>query len=371
MTVTGDGGVADQTGAVMDAWAAGQPLGPGVIRVTEPLLLRASAVYTPGQALRGAPGFATTILADYNGDQNLGGIVQFDTAGDDLHTIGNVVEDLVLSPAPGRSGLNGVALTAAWFTTLRRVWCPNGLVTGIKVPWRGADLGADSDHWQCAALDVEHCYVQQCTSNGMDFGGGQSPGGLRVAYCQSIQNGGIGLRTTAGQCEVVNNVLSYNGVGGLEIDTSVEGPSQQGLFAQNEIQDNQSWGANIPQCRNTILRQNRFLAQTYSGSSWATGSPLNGGPFMKQLVHVNLGGAGPVYNFLAERNQHKSVNGPIATAAACYGYDAGTGALSASFPSNFVKNDFGPWPADGVTQNSSGFEKYVGISAPAGLIVDP
>jgi hypothetical protein len=370
MTVMGDGGVTDQTGAVMDAWAAGQPLGPGVIRVTEPLLLKATAVYSSGRALRGSPGFSTTILADYNGDPVIGGIIQIDTAATDMHTIGNVIEDLVLSPAPGRTGLNGIALTAAWFTSIKRVWCPNGLVAGIKIPWRG-DLGSDSDHWQCANLDVEHCYIQQCSGNGMDFGGGQSPGGLRVAYCQSIQSAGIGLRITTGQCEIINNVLSYNGIGGMEVDTSVEGPSQQGLFAQNEIQDNQYWGVNMLQSRNTIFRQNRFLSQTYSGSSWATASPQNGGPFMRQFVHVNLGGAGPVYNFLAELNQHKSVNGPIATTAACYGYDAGSGTLSASFPSQFIKNEFGPWPPDGLTQNSTGFGKYVGISAPAGLITDP
>lgn len=369
MTVIADGGVLDQTGPVNDAFRNCIPLPAGVIRVTAPIGVTATTTgFSNGGALRGQPGFQTTIIADYDGDPTRGGIIQIGTAGSGMYSMGNVIEDLVLRPATGRTNLNGISLTSAWNTTINRVWMPNGCHNGIITPFR-PDIDAVSDRYQCWSLIVKQVFIQQCYGNAFDFAAGQSPGGLHVSYSQGIQCRGVGMHLTTGQCEIINNVLSYNGIGGLLFD-SREGPSQMAFVAQNEIQDNQYYGINVIRSRNMRLIQNRFLATTYSSAD-PTGFPQPGGPFMKQAVHVNFDGAGEVLNLLAERNQHKTANGSTVTTSDCYGYDAAAGTLSADFPSNFVKNEFGPMPIDGITQNSTGFRKYIGISAPAGLIIDP
>jgi hypothetical protein len=370
MTVIADGGVLDQTGPVNDAFRNCTPLPAGVIRVTGPIGITATAsgYANTGGALRGQPGFQTTIIADYDGDLAKGGIIQIDTAGLGKYSQGSVIEDLVLRPAPGRRQ-NGISLTAAWNTTINRVWMPNGCQNGIITPWRPDLHPTLSDGYQCWSLMIKQVLIQQCYGNGFDLAAGQSPGGLHVSYSQAIQCLGVGMHLTTGQCEIINNVLSENRIGGLLFD-SKEGPSQMALVAQNEIQHNQYYGINVIRSRNMRLIQNRFLATTYSSAD-PTGFPQPGGPFMKQAVHVNFDGAGEIYNLLAERNQHKTANGSTVTTSDCYGYDAAAGTLSADFPSNFVKNEFGPMPIDGITQNSTGFRKYVGISAPAGLIIDP
>jgi hypothetical protein len=302
-------------------------------------------------------------------------LIQNDTAGSGRYSLGHLIQDVVLRPAPGRS-LNGISLTAAFFASLKRVWLPNGFQSGIMTPWRPDINPSLSDVYQCYGLDIEHCYVQQCYGNGMDFGAGQSPAGLKIAYSQSIQNHGIGLRLTTGQCEIINNVFSYNGVGGIMIDT-VEGPPQMGRIEMNEIQDNWGWGMSVVRSRNWRWERNRFLSQMYSSSDWNTAHPLaqaSGGTFMPSFVHVNISG-GECWNLIAERNQHKTANGSTLTTATCYGYDVGGGVLDPNFPSQFIKNEFGPQSSpgvfDGITQNSSGFRKYGGIAAPAGIIIDP
>lgn len=373
MTVIADGGVSDQTGAVNDAFKCGAPLPAGVIRVTAPVGLVSNQTYASGGALIGAPGFQTTLIGDFNSDNGMNrALVQIDTQGAGKYSVGTQIKDIILRPAASRT-LNGISLTAAWMTNVERVWMPNGFTNGIMTPWRPDINPSLSDVYQCWALRIHQCFVQQCYGNGMDLAQGQSPGGLYVGYSQAIQCKGIGIRVTQGQSEIVNNIISYNGVGGLEIDT-VEGPAQMGFVSMNEIQDNWYWGINIVRSRNTRIERNRLLAQTYSSMDWNTASPQAGGSFMASLVHVNISG-GESFNLICERNQHKTANGVTPTVAACYGYDVGGNVLSASFPSQFIKNEFGPLTTtggfDGITQNSSGFRKYLGISAPSGLIVDP
>ncbi len=366
MSIIADG-ITDQTGPVIDAMVAGDRLPPGDIRITSDLISTATSSFSPGITLRGAGMLRTRIIADYNGDLIRGGIVRLDVASGSKYSVGNIIEDLTLMRATGRSGLNGISLTGAWMNAIHRVRITGGCNTGIITPLR-TDINPISDYYQCFSLIAEQCWIEGCIGNGIDFGAGQSPGLYRLAYSQIINNLGIGVRTTTGQCEIDSNVISYNGVGGLMFDTA-EGPSMVGKVTRNEIQDNQSWGVNLIRSRDLRIIQNRFLGQTYSASN---GSPQNGGSFMKQFVHVNLGSGvnGEVYNLLCERNLHRTVNGQIPTTASCFGYDASSGSLSAAFPCQFIKNDFGPWPPDGLNQNSTGFGKYIG-PMPGAIIVDP
>ena len=362
ITPVGDG-IADDTAAVLSYMEAGERLPPGDMRITSDLVHTATMGRSPGMALRGAGMLKTRIIGDYNGDPAKGGMVRLDITASPQYTIGNVIEDLTLKPAPGRTGLNGISLTAAWMTSVTRVMMQGGLRNGIVTPFR-PDINPISDYYQNLALDVEQCWIEGCTGNGIDFGAGQSPGLFRVAFSQIISNGGIGIRTTTGQCEITENIISYNGVGGLMFDTA-EGPSMNGEVTRNEIQDNLYWGVNLIRSKNLRLIQNRFLGQDYSNGTF-TGVPQTGGPFMRQFAHVNMGdgASSEVYNLLAEQNLHRT--GGTAT---CYGYVAAAGSLSASFPCRFIKNDFGVWPPNN-TQNSTGFGKYVG-PMPGATIVDP
>lgn len=370
MTVVANDGT-DQTANVIEAANNGIDLPPGVINCMSPILLRANSASTPGFRLRGAPGYRTTLVANFNGDATHTGLIQIDVGVPRQFSMGTVIEDLMLQPAPGTTGLNAISLTAAWETTINRVRVFGGksFKSGIVTPWRPDLSPGLSDLYQCWSLKISQCFIRDCTSHGIDLGAGQSPGGLHLSYSQSILNGGLGLRLTTGQCEIINNIFSYNGVGGIEVDT-IEGPAQMGFISMNEIQDNWGYGINIVRSRNLRIERNRFLAQTYSSSDWKTAVPQAGGPFMTQFVHVNMGG-GECWNLVCERNQHKTANGSTLTNATCYGYDAGGGVLSNSFPSQFIKNEFGIWPPDGITQNSTGFAKYVNIVAPSGLVTDP
>lgn len=377
-TVIADGGVSDQTGPVNDAFRSGTPLPAGTIRVTAPVGLVSNANYANGGALIGAPGFQTTLIGDFDSDGGMNrALVQIDTQGAGKYSVGTRIQDVILRPATGRS-LNGISLTAAWMTTIDRVWLPNGFVNGVMTPWRPDINPSLSDVYQCWSLKINQCFVQQCAGNGFDLAAGQSPGGLYLGYSQAIQCKGIGVRISQGQNEITNNVISYNGLGGLEIDT-VEGPAQMGRILLNEIQDNWGWGISVRRSRNLQIRGNRFLSEVYSSSDWAHATPLaqtSGGTFMPQFVHVNIGSAGDeAWNLVCEGNQHKTANGSTATSLQCIGYDAGGNVLSSSFPSQFIKNEFGFRKAgggfDGISQNSSGFIPYVNIAAPAGIIIDP
>lgn len=371
ITPIGDG-VADDSDAVQSYAECGERLPPGTFRITRDVARTATSPRSPGLMLCGSGMLQTKIVGDYDGDASRGGMIRFDLDAQSKYSFGNEIADLMLTPAPGRTSLNGISLTAAWMTTLKRVMI-SGCRIGIDTPFR-PDINAISDYYQNFALDVEQCWIEGSAGAGINFGAGQSPGLFRVAFCTIISNGGIGLRTTTGQCEITENVISYNGVGGLCFDTA-EGPSMVGEVTRNEIQDNRYWGVNLVRSRNLRLIGNRFLSQTYSADSMSA-SPQNGGPVMRQQTHVNLGAGagGEVYNLLAEGNLHRSVNGPAATTAAVYAYNASGGSLSAAFPCRFIKNDFGPMGSnglpDGITQNSTGLRKYVG-SMPGATIVDP
>ena len=63
--------------------------------------------------------------------------------------------------------------------------------------------------------------------------------------------------------------------------------------------------------------------------------------------------------------------GPGTTTAGVIAYAASTAALSTAHPVHVRYNDFGPMPADGVAQNSTGLIKFSGFTGTGAEIIDP
>lgn len=379
-------GVADDTVALQAAidqangdWVI---LPPGTCRVTAELTRYAGGGYQdawgffhrPGLKLKGAGMFTTTILADFDGDAANGGIVHIDT--DTLHSYvdGVVIQDLHITQAPGRSGLNGIQLTAAWNVHIQRVLIDSLSGSGIKASWR-SDLSTTlSDGYQSCSVIIEQSHIALNNGWGIDFGAGQSPGLYTARQNIILRNAGGGVRTTTGQFELIANVITENGTqggnGGLLFDT-VEGPTFVADVRQNEFDNNFNWNIHMKRVRDVHIHLNRFLSATYSGTTGFLRQ--SGSSFMRPYVHVNLGSgiANEVWNATIEKNYHRSVSGPNKTTASVIAYAASGSALSPAFPVHIRNNDFGPMPADGMAQNSSGLTKFSGFTGTGAEIVDP
>jgi len=372
VTPIGDG-IADDTAAVQSYGEAGARLPPGTFRTTADVGVTASGGFVPGFAIKGDHMLRSTILADYNGNATTGAIVKMETAGAGNYSVGSAIEDIRITQAEGRTGLNGVQLTAAWFARIKRAKIENLSGKGLVAPPR-PDINAISDFYQDFAVTIEQSWITGCTGWGIDFGAGQSPGLYRLEQSIVSNNTGGGIRSSTGQCEIISNLIvgngSYGGMGGLLFDT-VEGPQFVAKVEQNEFQDNYSWHIHMMRSRGKEIRQNRFLSATYSA---AQGGTLQSGTAnMRPYVHVNLGSgaSNEVWALIAEHNYHRSVTGPGTTTASVIAYAASTAALSTAHPVHIRYNDFGPMPADGITQNSIGMTKFSGFTGTGAEIIDP
>lgn len=369
-------GVADDTAEVTAAAISGVPLPAGDCRVTGPVSVVATVPgvhNNPGMRLCGAGLLKTRIVADYNGDEANAGVVNITANGVGKYTVGSQICDLMIVQKPGRTGLNGIQLTAGWFVEIERVKVTGMSGSGIKVPLR-ADLHPTiSDGYQNFSLMVRQSSFDDNMKWGIDFGAGQSPGSYSVSYSIIANNGG-GLRITAGQGEIVGNLIVGNGrygeYGGMLIDT-VEGPTMVMKVERNEFDTNYNWHMNILRSRGMELRQNRFISQTYNAAQGGVVTP--GGAHMRPWVHVSMG-AGPaneVVGLLAVRNLHRTVTVGATTTASAIAYTASGGSFYPLNPNRFERNSFGPMPADGVTQNSLNFSKYLGMGGTGAEIIDP
>lgn len=369
ITPIGDG-IADDTAAVQSYGAAGVRLPAGMFRTTADVGLTASGGFVPGFVLKGDHMLRSTILADYNGNATIGAIIKLDTSGPGNYTVGSGIEDITITQAPGRTSLNGVQLTAAWFARLERVRIMNLSGKGIVAPIRTDINPTISDSYQDYSVLISQCWIRGNAGWGIDFGAGQSPGLYKLEYSTIQDNAGGGIRSTTGQCQITANVIatngSFGGMGGLFFDT-VEGPQFVAKVEQNEFQDNYSWHIHMLRSRGMEIRGNRFLSATYSAASG--GSLQTGSSFMRPYVHVNLGSgaANEVWSLIAEHNYHRSVTG--VTTASVIAYAASTAALSTAHPVHIRYNDLNG--ADGTTQNSSGMTKFSGFTGTGAEIIDP
>jgi hypothetical protein len=366
-------GVTDDTAAIFAAGVSGERIPAGTCRVTADIALTATSGFQPGLRLMGAGMLRTKILADYNGNVTAGAIFRFDQSGAGNYTVGTEISDLSIEQAPGRTGLNGIQLTAAWMVEIKRVKVSGLSGKGIVAPVR-TDINPISDYYQDFSVIITQSWIANNVGWGIDFGAGQSPGLFKLQYSAIANNAGGGIRTSTGQNEIVSNLIvgngTYGGYGGLFFDT-VEGPQFVAKVEQNEFQDNYSWHIHMLRSRGMEIRQNRFLSATFSANQG--GSYQSGSSIMRPYVHVNLGSgaANEVWSLIAEHNYHRSVTGPSTTTASVIAYAASTASLSSAHPVHIRYNDFGNMPADGVSQNSTGLTKFSGFSGTGAQIIDP
>lgn len=378
-------GVDDDTAPIMAALATGKEvvLPPGVCRVTSDIfqtapptgtfeVYRGSTLlrYSPGPRIRGVNMLGTTILADYDGDPANGAILRLDTATPRSYMVDCSIKHLRLSQAPGRTGLNGIQLTAAWLGEIENVMIEGLSGDAVKASWR-PDLNATlSDIYQSHALTFQRMYMEGNAGWGFNLGAGQSPGVYRMEHCLIRKNAGGGIRSTTGHCEIISNNLQDNGTHGLAgsgalLFDTVEGPSFVAKVEQNEFDNNFNWHMAVKRSRGLIATQNRFLSGTYESATSAIRQ--SGSAFMRPYVHVSLG-AGPSNEVVAphfEKNYHRTVTGPNPTTASVIAYTASSGAVSLA---RMIRNDLSG--ADGITQNSSSLNKYSGFPADT-TILDP
>jgi hypothetical protein len=378
-------GVDDDTAPIMAALATGKEvvLPPGVCRITSDIFQTAPPTgvfevyrgttllkYSPGPRIRGSHMLGTTILADYDGDAANGAILRLDTATPRSYMMGCSIKHLGLTQAPGRTGLNGIQLTAAWLGEIDSVFIHGLSGDAVKATWR-PDLSATlSDVYQSHALTMKRMYLEGNAGWGFNLGAGQSPGVFRMEHNLIRKNAGGGIRSTTGHCEIIANNLQDNGTHGLSgsgalLFDTVEGPQFVAKVEQNEFDNNFNWHMSLKRSRRLIAKQNRFLSGTYESATSMIRQ--SGSAFMRPYVHVSLG-SGPSNEVVAphfEMNYHRTVTGPDPTTASVIAYTASGGAVSLA---RMIRNDLSY--ADGVTQNSSGLTKYAGFPADT-TIVDP
>lgn len=355
-------GIQDDTAAVNDYIDNDLVLPAGTFRITAPIERYATAVSTPGWRLRGRF-MRSTILADFNGTGVHNAVVQFGTTGASMYHYGSEISGISIVQASGRSNLNGILLTAAWYTNIVQTSVTGMTINGLTVPLR-PDISPISDYYQGFAVRVLQSQFNGNVRDGVDFAGGQSPGNYIISQSFAANNGRCGIHSTTGQCRVEQNVVVGNGSngtlsGGILFD-SAEGPSMVAQITQNEVQDNYNWNLALLRSRGAYVARNRFLSAPHSAAQG--GSRISGGAYMRPMYGVNLGSGATneVYDCIFEQNLFRSVLGPNAATANFIGFGASGGSLDATYPVTFHRNSFGPEPFDGMTQNSTATSKYIG-----------
>ena len=372
MPLVGDG-VADDTAAIqalIDASGGGWvELPAGTFRTTADLTRRADGAYVAGVKLRGKHPKATTILADYNGNASTGAIIRLDTLAISQYTLFSKLADLTIKQASGRTGLNGIQLTAAWWVDIENVIIEALSGSGIITTIRPDIHPTISDYYQAFAVTLRNLYIRSCAGWGVKFASGQSPGLYSLEHSMIYGNAGGGVMSTTGQCRIVGNAIAENGSiasggGGLFFDT-VEGPSMVADVRQNELDCNWNYNLKLIRSHDIFVTLNRFLhCSVASPESWTRTS---GGAYMRPPIGAHLGApnGGEVWRALFEHNLHRSVTGPNKTVAPVSAYYNGGGDLRQN---RFWYNDI-DFP-DGLLQNSAGTTKYNGFAGTDTSIID-
>lgn len=276
--------------------------------------------------------------------------------------------DLSITQAEGRTGLNGIQLTATWFANFNRVEVYGLSGSGFVASLRTDIHPTISDYYQGFQVNIHQCFIHDNAGWGVKFNAGQSPGIYSLQNSYVIYNAGGGILSTTGQCRIVGNAITANGTntlnGGLLFDTA-EGASYLADVRQNEFDSNHGYHIWLKRVRDGNFAQNRFLSNTFANAT--TWEHQSGSSFMRPGAHVLLGlnAQNEVYNTKFERNYHRSVTGAGPTTAPIYAYIhyAGSGQNN-----RLVNNDL--FGADGVTQNSSGLIKFHGFGSET-VIIDP
>lgn len=275
------------------------------------------------------------------------------TTGTYKYTRDSQVSNMLITQTAGKTGCDGLKLTAAWDVRLENVWVEGMSGKGINVPYRSDIYAAVSDPWQCYSIDISQCSFSTSTSWGVYFGGGQSPGLWKISQTTIGNNAGGGIYCTQGQFEFTENLIVGNGTYGTESGgmfmNVAEGAQYVAYIARNEFDTNYNWHFNGYRLESCIVEQNRFLSSTFSATTG--GSIVTTGGYMRPATHLTLGtgaisGYYPV-NCRFERNFHRSTP---TSAVAVYCYSTG-GALNRNW---FINNQMD------AGSNSSGISRYSG-----------
>jgi len=359
-------GVTDDTVAIQTALTAtgDLQLPSGVCRITSDIVITTTGSgYSAGARIRGAGMFRTTILADYNGNLATGAIVRFETTGAGNYTLGSEISNLSIKQTAGKTGLNGVQLTAAWLINITKVYIFGLSGDGIVTPLRN-DINIISDYYQDFSVIISQSWIANNKGWGLNFSAGQSPGLYKVEYSTIANNATGGIKSTTGQSKIISNLIvgngTYGGNGGVLFDTA-EGPSFIPTIELNEFDTNFNYHLKFLRSRSPRVIQNRFLSQTYTSNT--SGTLQSGSAFMRPSVHVVLGdGVKEVWRPLLEMNYHRTVTGAGPTTAAVVGYQGSSSLLSARlwYPDYYYP--------DGSIQNSTGFTKYSGMPSDSSIV---
>ena len=364
MTALVGDGIADDTNALqglIDAAQGGRvELPAGRFKITRELTRTANGGEAPGVQLIGRHPSATTIMAAYDGNPNLGAMLRLDTAGISNYTHHSRIENLSLEQAAGATGINGIQLTACWFVNIKNVKVYGLSAHGLIATLRPDIHPTISDYYQAFAVNVEDSYFRGMNGRGVSFAAGQSPGLYKIERCMIYGNRSGGILSTTGQCQIVGNSIAENGIdggGGILFDT-MEGPSMVPDLRQNEFDCNFLWNLRFRRVLDGQVKMNRFLSCTTNGANSFTRVP--GGSFMRPPVDVICGEPGVEFSRMVfEQNLHRSVTGgvdasghQIVTTAPKVMYQANGATLRGN---RFLYNDIDG--ADGVTQNSANTTK--------------
>ena len=355
-------GVADSAAAIQAAVDAADGnyvfLPEGTYRITQSItrLTSTTDTYVNGMKLVGE-GRNTVIQIDTNNIPALLWDVGYTPTGTTTGTLkftrDSEVNNLRIVQTAGKTGCDGMKLTAAWNLRMRNVWIEGMSGKAINVPYRSDIYAAVSDYWQCFCFDIEQCKFSESGSWGVYFGGGQSPGLWSIRQSTIANNAGGGIYCTQGQFECTDNLIVGNGTygtssGGMFMDVA-EGPQYVAYIARNEFDTNYNWHFNGYRLTSCKVEQNRFLSSTFDATTG--GSIVTTGGYMRPAVHLSLGtGATAGYypiNSVFQQNFHRST---ATSAVAVYCYSTG-GALNCN---SFINNQMD------AGSNSSGISRYTG-----------
>lgn len=356
-------GIADDTAAIQAAVDAADGdyvfLPNGTYRITDSItrLTSTTETFINGMKLVGE-GRNTVIQIDANNKPALlwdvGYVPDGTTAPTLKFTRDSEVSNIYIEQAAGRTGCDGMKLTAAWNLRMSNVYIEGMSGNGINVPFRNDIFPAISDFWQCFSFEINQCRFSECTGFGLFFGGGQSPGLWTVKQCTIANNAAGGLFTSQGQFELVDNLIVGCGTfgvtnsGGMFVDV-LEGPQFVAYVARNEFDTNQNFHLAGFRLESWQVEQNRFLSSTFSATTG--GTEVATGGFMRPPVHVSVGAGSPAgffpVNSIFSQNLHRTTP---TSSVAVIAYTTG-GALNRN---RFVDNQID------AGSNSAGIVRYTG-----------
>lgn len=339
------------------------PVGTYLLADSIKRLTSVSDDYRAGMRLKGA-GDQTVLKIDTNNKPAILFDVGYPPTGTTTGTLkftrGSSIEQLKIIQSAGKTGCDGIKLTAAWNVDINDVTVYAMSGDGIIVPFRSDIYAAISDYWQCFSIRIAQSKFSECTGWGVNFAGGQSPGLWSIEHSTIANNAGGGVYCSQGQFNLVDNLIVGNGThgasnGGMLIDV-VEGPQFMAYIARNEFDTNYNYHINGYRLTSSVVELNRFLSNTYDATTG--GNIVSTGGYMRPAYHVSIGSGSPAgyypINSRFARNFHRS---PPTSSVTVNCYATGGDMYGNTFEDNQMS----------ASENSAGLSIYSGTALTNGL----